>query len=213
MMTYLVKNAVALWPKLNKTYRFDQAEKRSVACDPKEDGACYSIDFEMDRDTAMELHAYCQAEWDKFAAANPGTTYDNKPYKAADDPQFVVGKAKLKGAYNGEPTRPPLQFDAKNQSLPADFMLTTGSKVNVAVVAIPYATGMAQGVSLRLRAVQVVELRDDATAASPFGEVEGFSANSASPFKADIDGMASLAAKLGAPPKAAKTAPDDEIPF
>ena len=95
-------------------------------------------------------------------------------------------------------------------------MLTTGSKVNVAVVAIPYATGMAQGVSLRLRAVQVIELRDDAGAASPFGEVEGFTSTSSSPFKTDIDGLASLAERLGAPPKpapAAKTVPDDEIPF
>jgi hypothetical protein len=60
-------------------------------------------------------------------------------------------------------------FNAANQAIDdADFQLTSGSTVNVAVQAVPYMTGMASGVSLRLRAVQLLELAEVAAGASPF---------------------------------------------
>ena len=49
----------------------------------------------------------------------------------------LSAKTKLKGAFNGEPTS-ITQFDASNNKLPSDFMLTTGSKINVLVTLVVY---------------------------------------------------------------------------
>ena len=97
----------------------------------------------------------------------------------------ITHKAKLKGAYGNEATRKPAHYDAKGVKLPEDFMLTNGSLVNVAVVCVPYNM-RDNGVSLRLRAVQVVDLKpmkDD----NPFTAVDGFEAKEAdeNPFEDD----------------------------
>ena len=96
------------------------------------------------------------------------------PYKELDDgtPQ---GKAKLKGAYSGEATNPPVQKDANKNNLPADFRLTTGSKVNVWGQLFAYNTGAVSGVGLRLRGVQVLELAEEATS-DPFSSTDGYTA-------------------------------------
>jgi hypothetical protein len=105
------------------------------------------------------------------------------PFKKDDDGMFTH-KAKLKGAYGNEPTRKPVHYDAKGIKLPEDFMLTNGSLVNVAIVFVPYNM-RDNGVSLRLRAVQVIDLKpmqDD----SPFTAVEGFEATASdNPFEED----------------------------
>ena len=77
----------------------------------------------------------------------------------------------MKGAYGKDATFKPVQYDSKGVKLPEDFMLTTGSTVNVAVTFTPYNMREA-GVSLRLRAVQVIKYVP-MEAASPFGAVEG----------------------------------------
>ena len=58
MEPYIIKNVEALWPKINTTYHFDSKAGRSVACDPKADGAEYSIQFRMDNDTAKACLLY-----------------------------------------------------------------------------------------------------------------------------------------------------------
>ena len=75
----------------------------------------------------------------------------NNPLKA--DEGCYIAKAKLKGNYNGELTKGVAQYDAQGNKLADDFLLTTGSKVNVAITFVPYNMREA-GVSLRLRAVQ-----------------------------------------------------------
>ena len=97
----------------------------------------------------------------------------NLPYKRNADNE-IVGKCKLKGSYGGDVTQPPKQVDASRNRLPDDFMLTTNSKVNVAVVIVPYNTGSLNGVSLRLRAVQVLELAELEGGDDPFDKVDGF---------------------------------------
>jgi hypothetical protein len=95
------------------------------------------------------------------------------PFK--EDEGTYIGKAKLKGNYNGELTKGVAQYDAQGNRLGDDFMLTTGSKVNIAVTFVPYNMREA-GVSLRLRAVQVVEYKEPEEA-NPFGVVNGFIKN------------------------------------
>lgn len=170
---YEISNIEAMWPRINRTYKFDAKEKKSVPCDAFDEGAAYTLQFRMTEAQAKELYknmktAYAakQAEnsdWpDKFAM----------PFKKDADGSFTH-KAKLKGAYGAEATRKPAQYSASNKKLDDDFLLTNGSTVNISVVFTPYHGAMGTGVSLRLDAVQVVNLKPMEDQ-SPFKTVEGF---------------------------------------
>ena len=215
-MQHIIPNVTAKYPRLNATYKFDSVEQRSVKCDPLDDGAAYEMQFVMDMDTAKTLNGLCLEAWKNAAAMDPKKKqWPEKPglfpYKKLDD-GTVVGKAKLKGAYGTDKVDPPLQVDAKRNRLPADFMLTTGSRVNLSVTIVPYNTGAVNGVSLRLRAVQVLELAIGMTASDPFSAVDGYVVNetpAASRASVQNDPFASVS------PAASSVAVDlgDDIPF
>ena len=167
--TFLIKNVEALWPRINKTYKFDNAENRTVPCDPFEDGAKYEMKFRMTKDQAKELYlGMCKAYEDRKEKGWPDKV-DN-PFTKDDDGMYSY-KASLKGAYGKEATLKPVQYDSNGVKLPEDFMLTTGSTVNVAVIFVPYNMREA-GISLRLKAVQVIKYVP-MEASSPFEKVEG----------------------------------------
>jgi hypothetical protein len=176
-MQHIIPNVTAKYPRLTATYKFDSAEQRSVKCDPLDDGAAYEMQFVMDSDTAKTLHGLCMEAWKNAAALDIRKKWPEKPsllpYKKTDEGE-IVGKAKLKGAYGTDKVDPPLQVDAKRNRLPADFILTTGSRVNLWVNIVPYNTGNSNGISLRLRGVQVIELAEGMVA---FGEVDGYVVN------------------------------------
>ena len=153
---YLISDVEALWPRINKTYKFDNAENRTIPCDALDDGA-KSLFVEM----VKEYEAKKEKGWpDKF----------DMPFKKQEDGSYTF-KASLKGAYGKDATYKPVQYDAKSVKLPDDFMLTTGSTINIAVGFTPYFMREA-GVSLRLRAVQVIKYVP-MEASSPFEVVEG----------------------------------------
>jgi hypothetical protein len=167
--SYVIENVEALWPRINKPYRFDNAENRTVPCDAFEDGAKYEMKFRMTKDQAKALFgAMCKAYEGKKEKSWPEKI--EMPFTKDDDGMYSY-KATLKGAYGKEATLKPVQYDSKGVKLPDDFMLTTGSTVNVAVVFIPYSMREAN-VSLRLRAVQVIKYVPMETS-SPFGKVDG----------------------------------------
>ena len=199
-MQHIVMNATARYPRLNRTYKFDSSEMKSVPCDPMDDGAAYEMQFVMSEDEAQMLRQLCMSAWTEAKAKDTKKNWPdapaNLPYKRTDD--GIIGKAKLKGAYGTEKTQPPRQVDAKKNPMPDDFMLTTGSKVNVAVTLVPYNTGSVNGVSLRLRAVQVLELAE-MQQSDPFSVADGytvggtagndpFAAASPAPANADLGG-------------------------
>ena len=172
-MYYTIEGVKALYPRLDATYKFDNkangGKGGSVKCDPLDDGAAYEMSFMMSESEAKALgHAMAMAykakkeeSWpDKFAL----------PFKKDDDGNYV-GKAKLRGAYGTDKTTPPLQVDAQNNKLPADFQLTSGSTVNLAFTFVPYSM-RDNGVSSRLNGVQVIEYVP-MVSRSPFGVVEG----------------------------------------
>lgn len=178
-MAHLINNVEALYPRINKTYRFDNTENRSVPCDPLDDGASYEMSFLMDKEQAKELFtamatAYQEKREDKWPEKL------NMPFSKNEDGMYI-GKAKLKGAYGKDLTNKPAQYDAKTNKLPDDFLLTSGSTVNVAVVFVPYNM-RDHGVSLRLKAVQVVKLAEAKTPANPFSSVDGFDTKEDNPF-------------------------------
>ena len=159
-----------MWPRIDKPYRYDTMEQRTIPCNPTDDGASYTLQFRMTTEQARELwnkmaHAYLNKKEESWPAE-----FD-RPFKKEEDGTWTF-KAKLKGAYGTDATRKPTQYDAKGVKLPDDFQLTTGSKINIAVVFVPYYMREA-GVSLRLRAVQVLELKE-MKEESPFASVDGF---------------------------------------
>lgn len=92
------------------------------------------------------------------------------------------GNAKIKPK-NGDPfEKRPGVFDAKGKPLPAGVIVGRGSRVKVAYQAVPFcADGLKKaGVSLRLSAVQVLELVQPSGGGSAesfgFGEEEGYEA-------------------------------------
>lgn len=180
--SYVIKDVEALWPRINKPYRFDNAENRTVPCDAFDDNAKYEMKFRMTKDQAKALYGeMCKAYEARKEKGWPEKV--DMPFAKDDDGMYSY-KATLKGAYGKEATLKPVQYDSKGVKLPDDFMLTTGSTVNVAVVFVPYNMREA-GISLRLKAVQVIKYVPMETS-SPFGAVEGgfeFKAEDDNPFE------------------------------
>lgn len=82
----------------------------------------------------------------------------------------------------GQPwTRRPALFDAKGKPLPKGAKIGSGSTLKVAYTMSPFTTGaVGSGVSLRLEAVQVLELRqfgEQSASGYGFGEEEGYTAS------------------------------------
>ena len=130
----LFEGVKALYPRINRTYKFDSVDNKTVPCDAMDDGAAYETSFELTKAEAIEMHKQCMAVFKEAASTDTKRKWKDKPqylpYRepAADDQPFV-GKAKLKGAYGTEKTKPPLQKDAEKNALPDDFQLTSGSTV------------------------------------------------------------------------------------
>jgi|TARA_R110000824_G_scaffold225528_3_gene413147 hypothetical protein len=166
------------YPKINKPYKFDDKENRTLPCGAKEQGAEYLMEFEVTKDQAKALNKMAKALYED--RRKPKWPEDCPiPFKILEDEEgnetYVV-KAKKKAAYDGELTDPPQVFDAKNVDVTSpDFPLSTGSTANVAFTLVPYSMSTNHGVSLRLHSVQVTKLLAIA-AKSPFSIVEGYSA-------------------------------------
>lgn len=214
-MKHTIKHVEALWPRINQTYKFDSVERRSVPCTPQDQNAAYELSFKMTEGQAKELYA----DMMKAYTAKREPSWPEKiamPFKKDTqdgvETGCFIGKCKLKGAYNGEATPKPKQYDRDGSGLAEDFMLTTGSKVNIAVTFVPYNMREA-GVSLRLRAVQVLEYKE-MEERNPF-EAEGAPVAPSAPTSPVPSGEVD---PFGLPPTTPAPAPasadfDDEIPF
>ncbi len=206
-MSYLIKKVDILYPRVDKPYRFDNTEGRSIPCGPLEKGAKYETKFRMGEETATALMQVMAVAYNEKRKKN----WPEKvpmPFDRDEDGAYI-GKCNLKGTFDGiEAVNPPKHFDAKNNELAEGFQLTTGSIANLYVEPVPYHGGgdIGTGVSLRLRAVQVITYKP-LEALSPFEvDEEGF--ESGSPFGASTEGFdskteAPTANVFSAEPKAA----------
>ena len=171
--TYMIRGVEALYPRINSTYRFDSTagtKGKSVPCEPTDENARYELSFRMNKDQAMGL-VKAMSEAYKAGREKSWPAKLDMPF-VKDEGGMYVGKTILKGAYNGQATTKPLQVDAKNKELPAKFKLTTGSTINIQVSFFAYNM-RDHGVSIRVRAVQVINLVEQ-DAYSPFDIEEGF---------------------------------------
>jgi len=196
------EGVTAKYPRLNQTYKFDTMENKTIPCNALDDGASYTLDFEVNNDDAQAFLDKIDAVYKEAGKADTKRKWKAEPtytpYKEIDGvPQI---KSKLKGSYSGEKTNPPVQKDADSNKLPEDFELTTGSKVNVWGQLFAYNTGAVSGVGFRLKGVQVLELAERAEN-DPFEITDGFKGNAAP------------AQTNAAPAQSAGGFIEDEIPF
>lgn len=104
----------------------------------------------------------------EFAKGNPTVT-SKKPKTGVSAEVDKDDNPTGNWVINAKSSYQPAVFDSKNQRLPADTKIGGGSKLRLQVELFPYD----EGVSLRLKQVQVIELHtygDGAT--SGFDEVE-----------------------------------------
>ena len=168
-----INNVEAMYPRLDKPYKFSNAQNKTVPCDTFDSGAAYETSFNMTKEQAADLYKNMVTAWDEGRQSSWPEKI-KMPFKELDGGRWR-GKAKIKAAYGQNIVRPPTHYDAKGVKLDDDFQLTSGSTVNINVELVPYSTSSQFGISLRVRAVQVVVLAE-MPEANPFGEVDGYSA-------------------------------------
>jgi len=194
--TYMLNDVEAMWPKLDQPYHYEKGAGKnkkgaSVPCVATSQGATYQVNFKMLSSQAKDIFiamskAYGESKDDTWPALK-------NPFVKGEDGRYE-GKAKIPASFDGKPTNPPKQYDANNTPLDSEFLLTTGSTINVFVELIPYNGTMGNGVSLRLRAVQVIKYKEY-QAASPFESQEGFTQGGMLSVSEDLDAVFDAPAK------------------
>lgn len=146
---------IAVYPKLEKPdTKFDA-------------NGVFSVDLDLDPQSAAELQQKLTKIADDAYAAEckakgkKSLKRADMPWKDTDDGKVRFKfKLKAKGG-TGEKTwdQKPALFDAKGNPV-KDLNVGSGSTIKVAFETVPYFTAMVgHGITLRLRAVQVIELR------------------------------------------------------
>jgi hypothetical protein len=151
----------------------------------------YKLKLEIPGDKAQDLVTFLDEQFalaqEKAKKENAGKKIKpgNEPYEIDQDSGKVTVNFKLKAKVtpkNGEPfEQKPAIFDSKGKPITGDAKVGGGSKVKVAYEVLPYYTAIAgAGVSLRMKAVQVIELVEYSGGAGAgaygFGEEEGYEA-------------------------------------
>ena len=218
LVTYIARDVKALYPRINQPYRFDTAAGKRLPCAALEKDAKYELSFVMHTDQAKSLYNAMNAVF--VTTEDRDDSWPEKlemPFKKNEEGEWV-GKSKIPAAFKGTPTKKPGEYDADNKPLADDFMLTGGSTVHLAVELYPYKMPTSCGVSLRLRAVQVIDYVPYASP-SPFGKEEGFTGETttAEDSTDDIFGAEAPAKEvegevIAAPVKRAKKAAKEDAP-
>ena len=143
MEPFIIKGVEANYPKIDQPYHFSQKENRSVACDAHAENAAYELNVRLTPEQTSELWAKMQAAWQE--GRDESWPESIEPSFKKDGDLYEV-KTRRKASYG-----PPLQRFADNSEAPADFKLTSGSIVNVAVQFVPY------------------KMRDHGVALAPYG--------------------------------------------
>lgn len=177
----------AIWPKLTKPdTKFNADGEYSVKL---------AIPSEEAQDLIAQLDKLYEQSQEIAKEKNPGKKIKQaaKPYTVEEDDQgnetgnVILSfkcKAKLTSKDGSTFANAPKLFDSKNKEFPKDEDIWGGSTLRIAFNAIPYYTGMVgAGVSLRLKAVQVLNLVSGGGgdgSSYGFGEEEGYVAPAAS---------------------------------
>ena len=232
-MDYRLTNVKALWPKIDRAYKFDPTptEHRprggSVPCDATDPEGVYEMHVVMTDQQGKDLANTMRKAWKEDEKVN------KKPFPYTDIEQIVpfnednTGRiAKLKKKTYQDAKSKPRQYMKDGSKAADDFQLTTNSIVHTAITLKPYDFGGKQGVSLRLQAVMVEELaeREQQEQSNPFDDLVETSDDAVAQEFADLlDGKkaenkpekkSAFGGDLSKKEKQAATNDlDDEIPF
>lgn len=186
---FVSPKGTASYPYLTKPdTKFNPEGEYKVSLIVAGDDASKAIDFLTEQHKAAVAKA-------KKENAGKRVKEGDLPFIENDD-GTVTFKFKLKAKVTpkkGDPfEQKPALFDAKGKPLTGEPKVGGGSVIKVSYEVVPYYTAIAgAGISLRLKAVQIIELKEysgGGTAESyGFGEEEGFEADEddTTPFDAD----------------------------
>ena len=186
---FVSPKGTASYPYLTKPdTKFNPDGEYKVSLIVAGDDASKAIDFLTEQHEAAVAKA-------KKENAGKRVKEGDLPFIENDD-GTVTFKFKLKAKVTpkkGDPfEQKPALFDAKGKPLVGDLKVGSGSVIKVSYEVVPYYTAIAgAGISLRLKAVQIIELKEYSGGGNAesygFGEEEGFEADEdgTPPFDAD----------------------------
>jgi hypothetical protein len=206
--TIMVRNVELLWPRLNTTYRYNTAEKRSEPCKPTANGATYSVSWKMDKEQAKALYAECKAHFEARKGNGFTTVFGMKK----DEDGSVIFRAKRNGTKgDGTENTPPRVIDGKKAPL-EDPAIWTGSRGTIRCTAVPTNNPDGEGgITLLFDTVQVTHAVYGGGGLDDFDEVDTtYAGGSAGSDLDDFDAPAPAAAK---PAPAPADDLGDDIPF
>lgn len=173
---------IAKFPKINEAdTRFDDMGVYSTQLllpknDPKTDELIQRL-----KDIYEEFRKELPAPKNKKEPESYGWVEDLD--KDGNETDYIAFKFKAKAKYvdekgNVKELPAPKVFDAKLKPIPTDIQIWGGSTIKVNFSPIPYFQGKNCGVTLRLNAVQVIELNTnngDSAESYGFTETDGYS--------------------------------------
>jgi hypothetical protein len=177
------------WPRLDKPYRYNNATKRTEACEPNVSGAGFSIAWDMPKGEARDFYKALAEHYAGCQKRNPKLPAFKEVFGMKADPNgdTVRFTAKRKAITNaGEVNRPPRVADGTKAGFPdlADPAIWSGSKGHLRVFAFPATDPQGNGgISLLLDAVIVTGaqyggdgLEDDFEVSAPKAGADPFAA-------------------------------------
>jgi hypothetical protein len=161
MLQQFARGVVFQYPKVNCTYRFNSAEKKSEPCAPGVQGAAWSIGWNMKADEAKKMIGEMKAHYEACRSRNKKLPEFVKVFGVKKNEDGTVSfAAKKRGMNNeGKANKPPQVVDYKKEAIPQDKLdFWSGSEGNIRFIAFPTVDpdGVG-GISLLLDAVQVTK--------------------------------------------------------
>lgn len=193
---FMVRDVEFLYPRLDKTYRWNSAENKREECNRNADGAEWTVSWKMDKERALQLYNDLKSH---HASCNAGEFQTVFGMKKQDDGSIVFGAKRKAKNKKGDENSPPSMIDASKQPL-EDRAIWSGSKGSIRVIAYPSTHPKGdKGISLLIDALQIVEpvygsADNDDFEAIEVPKVEGtagndpFAAAAPAPVNADLGG-------------------------
>jgi hypothetical protein len=151
----------------------------------------YKVSLELDASAAEEIVSFLDEQFEQSVAnakkenAGKKIKEGDVPYSVNEENGKVTVRFKLKAKVTpkkGEPWDQKVAiFDAKGKPILGEIKIGGGTKMKVSYELVPYYTAIAgAGISLRVRAVQIIELVEYGSGAQAgsfgFGEEDGYEA-------------------------------------
>jgi hypothetical protein len=148
------------WPRLNQTYRYNPAIKKSEACAPTAMGASWSVSVEMPKAQAKEIYDQAVAHYNACRQRNTTLPKFETVFGMSknDETGTVTFATKRNGVRrDGTANAAPVVIDGQKEPL-ANLAIWGGSKGVVRVYAAPVVDPNGKGgISLLLDTCQVTE--------------------------------------------------------